>query len=173
LHPNLELEQSNTELIIMKDYEELLIALRRTTRAIDLHSKKLQRETGLTTSQLLVLEAVATLDKPSPSNIAKEIQLSQATVTSLIDRMERNDLVLRQKNNNDKRVVEVSLTEKGARMIELAPEPLQAGFLREFRKLERWEQHQLIGSMQRIAVLMDAEDIDASPILVTGEVRLS
>ena len=71
-----------------------------------------------------------------------------------------------------KRVVEGSLTEKGARMIELAPEPLQAGFLREFRKLERWEQHQLIGSMQRIAVLMDAEDIDASPILVTGEVRL-
>lgn len=172
MHADLKPEQANTELTIMKDYEELLIALRRTTRAIDLHSKKLQRETGLTTSQLLVLEAAVTLDKASPSNIAKEVQLSQATVTSLLDRMERNDLVSRQKTNEDKRVVEVILTEKGARMIDLAPEPLQAGFLREFRKLERWEQHQLIGSMQRIAVLMDAEDMDASPILVTGEVRL-
>lgn len=157
----------------MKDYEELLIALRRTTRAIDLHSKKLQRETGLTTSQLLVLEAAVKLDRASPGNIAKEVQLSQATVTNLIDRMERNELVVRQKSVEDKRVVEVSLTDKGKRMIDLAPEPLQAGFLREFRKLERWEQHQLIGSMQRIAAMMDAEDIDASPILITGELGLS
>tara|TARA_B110000091_G_scaffold90805_1_gene99441 strand:- start:1896 stop:2366 length:471 start_codon:yes stop_codon:yes gene_type:complete len=155
----------------MKDYEELFIALRRITRAIDLHSKKLQRETGLTTSQLLVLEAVVKLDTSTPSNIAKEVQLSQATVTNLVDRMERNKLVLRQKSIADKRVVEVQLTEKGRGMVELAPEPLQAGFLREYRKLERWEQHQLIGSIQRIAVLMDAEDIDASPILTTGDVE--
>lgn len=153
----------------MKDYEELFIALRRITRAIDLHSKRLQRETGLTTSQLLVLEAAAKLATPSPSNIAKEVQLSQATVTSLVDRMERNELILRQKSSEDRRVVEVLLTDKGRQMMELAPEPLQAGFLREYRKLERWEQHQLVGSMQRIAVLMDAEDIDASPILTTGE----
>ena len=110
------------------------------------------------------------LSVASPSNIAKEVQLSQATVTNLVDRMERNGLILRKKSNEDKRVVEVHLTETGKKMIDLAPEPLQAGFLREYRKLERWEQHQLIGSMQRIAVLMDAEDIDASPILTTGEV---
>jgi DNA-binding MarR family transcriptional regulator len=154
----------------MKDYEELFIALRRITRAIDLHSKKLQRETGLTTSQLLVLEAVVKLDTSTPSNIAKEVQLSQATVTNLVDRMERNELVLRQKSTVDKRVVEVLLTDKGRQMVELAPEPLQTGFLREYRKLDRWEQHQLIASVQKIAVLMDAEDIDASPILTTGEV---
>jgi DNA-binding MarR family transcriptional regulator len=153
----------------MKDYEELLIALRRITRAIDLHSKKLQRETGLTTSQLLVLQAAVTLERPSPGNIAKEVQLSQATVTNLIDRLERNELILRHKSTADKRVVEVRLTDNGKQAIERAPEPLQAGFLREFRKLERWEQHQLVGSMQRIAVLMDAEDIDASPILTTDD----
>ena len=154
----------------MKVYEELFIALRRITRAIDLHSKKLQRETGLTTSQLLVLEAVVKLDTSTPSNIAKEVQLSQATVTNLVDRLERNGLVLRRKSTADKRAVEVHLTEKGRQMVELAPEPLQTGFLREYRKLERWEQHQLIASVQKIAVLMDAEDLDASPILTTGEV---
>ena len=154
----------------MKDYEELFVALRRITRAIDLHSKKLQRETGLTTSQLLLLEAVVKLDTSTPSNIAREVQLSQATVTNLVDRMERNELVLRQKSTADKRVVEVQLTEKGRQMVKRAPEPLQAGFLREYRKLQRWEQHQLIASMQKVAVLMDAEDIDASPILTAGEV---
>ncbi|MFT4862409.1 MAG: DNA-binding MarR family transcriptional regulator [Pseudohongiellaceae bacterium] len=153
----------------MKDYEELLIALRRITRAIDLHSKKLQRQTGLTTSQLLVLEAAVKLTKPSPGNIAKEVHLSQATVTNLIDRLERNELILRHKSTQDKRVVEVRLTDKGEKIIERAPEPLQAGFLREYRKLQHWEQHQLVGSVQRVALLMDAEDIDASPILTTGD----
>ncbi|MFT5012030.1 MAG: hypothetical protein ACI9HA_000679, partial [Dinoroseobacter sp.] len=37
----------------MKDYDEILVALRQITRAIDLYSKRLQRDTGLTTSQLL------------------------------------------------------------------------------------------------------------------------
>jgi DNA-binding MarR family transcriptional regulator len=119
---------------------------------------------------LLVLEAVVKLDTSTPSNIAKEVQLSQATVTNLVDRLERHELVLRRKSTADKRAVEVHLTEKGRQMVELAPEPLQTGFLREYRKLERWEQHQLIASVQKIAVLMDAEDLDASPILTTGEV---
>ncbi len=33
----------------MKDYEALLVALRQITRAIDLHSRQLLKETGLTT----------------------------------------------------------------------------------------------------------------------------
>jgi len=41
----------------MKDYDELLIALRRITRAIDLYSKRLQKDTRLTISQLLVMDA--------------------------------------------------------------------------------------------------------------------
>ncbi len=160
----------STSGILTVRYEELFIALRRITRAIDLLSKKLQRETSLTTSQLLVLEDVVKLDTSTPSNIAKQVQLSQATVTNLVDIMERNELVLRRKSNADKRVVEVHLTVKERKMVELAPEPLHTGFLREYRKLERWEQHHLIAAVQKIAVLIDAEDFDASPILTTGEV---
>ena len=45
--------------------------------------------------------------------------------------------------------------------LESAPEPLQAEFLREFRKLEDWEQQMLKSSLLRIAKMMDAQDIDA------------
>jgi len=71
----------------MKDYDEILVALRRITRAIDLHSKSLQKKTGLTTSQLLVMEIINKLGSPSPSTIAREMVLSQATVTTLLDRL--------------------------------------------------------------------------------------
>ena len=75
----------------MKDYEDLLIALRRITRGIDLHSKQLHKSSGLTTSQLLVIAAIVKLEKPTPTSIAREILLSQGTVTNLIDRMVLED----------------------------------------------------------------------------------
>jgi hypothetical protein len=36
--------------------------------------------------------------------------------------------------------------------------------------LQPWEQQMLVSSLQRIAELMDAGDLDASPILESGEI---
>ena len=154
----------------MKDYDELLIALRRITRAIDLYSKRLQKDTRLTISQLLVMDAIVKIDKPTPSAIAKSILLSQATVTNLIDRLEKNGLVQRKRLGTDKLTINIVLTELCETKYEEAPELLQSGFLREYRKLESSEQHLLVSAVCRVASMMDAEDIDASPILAIGDI---
>lgn len=153
----------------MADYDEILIALRRITRAIDLHSKKLVRSSGLTAPQLLVLQSVRKEGRSKPSTIAKDIMLSQATVTSIVDRLEKNGLVTRERTAKDRRVVEVALTQAGQQKLLEAPELLQSGFLREYRKLDEWERTQLAASLQRIAAMMDVEDLDAAPILEVGD----
>ena len=153
----------------MKDYDDILVALRRITRAIDLQSKHLQKETGLTTSQLLLMELIEKISHPTPSELAREMVLSQATVTSLIDRLEKNNLVKRSRSIKDKRQVTLALTEAGSAQVADAPELLQVGFLREFRKLPDWQRNMLVASLQNIAALMDAEAVDASPILDIGE----
>jgi len=155
----------------MKDYDEILVALRQITRAIDLYSKRLQRDTGLTTSQLLVLQAIDRLDKPTPGAVAREIVLSQATVTSLVDRLQKSDYVARLKLGTDKRTVNLVLTDQGQSILESAPELLQTEFLNRYRSLKSWEQQMLVASLGRIATMMNAEDIDASPILTLGEVN--
>lgn len=156
----------------MKDYDELLVSLRRITRAIDMHSKRLQKETGLTTSQQLILESISKQETPTPSSIARDIHLSQATVTSIVIRLEKNGLVQRCKGTADRRSTILSLTDHGRSKLDEAPELLQAEFLKSFRTLEAWEQHMLVSAMQRVAELMDAGQIDASPILTTGDVRV-
>ncbi|MFT4677695.1 MAG: DNA-binding MarR family transcriptional regulator [Patiriisocius sp.] len=155
----------------MKDYDEILVALRQITRAIDLYSKRLQRDTGLTTSQLLVLQAIDRLDKPTPGAVAREIVLSQATVTNLLDRLQKSDYVERLKIGTDKRTVNLVLTDQGQSILASAPELLQTEFLNRYRSLENWEQQMLAASLGRIATMMNAEDIDASPILTPGEVN--
>ena len=117
-----------------KDYDEILVALRRITRAIDLQSKRLLKTTGLTTSQLLVLQVIDDLGSPTPSSISREVVLSQATVTSLIDRLERNGMVSRFKSASDRRAVNIRLTPLAEEKLKDAPELLQAGFLKKYRK---------------------------------------
>lgn len=154
----------------MKDYDELLVSLRRIMRAADLHSQKLMKESGLTAPQLLVMQAIEREGAPPTSTLARQIAVSQATMTRIIDRLERGGLVKREKSSTDKRVVNIRLTDTGLAKLEAAPEPLQAEFLREFRKLEDWEQQMLKSSLSRIARMMDAQDIDAAPILQAGAI---
>lgn len=154
----------------MKDYDEILIALRRIMRATDLQSQKLSRESGLTVPQLLVMQAIEKEGTPSTSTLARHIVVSQATVTRIIDRLERAGLVRREKSSSDKRVVNVCLTDRGREKLGSAPEPFQAEFLRRYRKLADWEQQMLKSSLLRIASMMDAEDLDAAAILQVGDI---
>jgi len=153
----------------MKDYDEILIALRRITRAIDLHSKQLQKQTGLTTSQLIIMDTIARLGTPSPSAIARKIVLSQATVTSILDRLVASGLAVRTRATDDRRQVQISLTEAGVQKLAGAPELLQQGFLAQFRKLPDWQRSLLLASLQQVAHMMDADELDAAPMLVLGD----
>lgn len=152
----------------MKDYDEILISLRRIMRAADLYSQSLIKQSGLTAPQLLVMQAIEDEGHPSISTLARRIAVSQATMTRIIDRLERAGIVRREKSTSDKRVVNISLTDAGRTKLDSAPEPLQAEFLRKFRDLEKWEQQMLKSSLLRIAKMMDAENIDAAPILQSG-----
>ena len=96
--------------------------------------------------------------------------LSQATVTHILDRLAKTGLIDRAKRSEDKRLVTITLTEKGRKRTGDAPELLQDGFLREYRKLPDWQRTMLVASLQQIAFMMDAEELDASPILATGEI---
>ena len=151
------------------DSKEILISLRRIMRAIDLHSKHLERQAGLTVPQILILQTIEDSGSPAVSEVARRVSLSQATVTSVIDRLVKKDLVRRDRNASDRRVVSVSLTDPGKSTIREAPELLQADFVRQFEQLPSWEQKMLIAALERIASLMDAERVDASPILEVGE----
>lgn len=153
----------------MTGHKDLLIALRQVNHAIDLHSHKLSRETGLTFPQLLVLQALSATGRAKPSVIARDISLSQATVTSIADRLEQAGLIERERGATDRRVLELVLSDKGRQRLEAAPEPLQAGFVAAFSALEPWEQSQLVSSVQRIASMMNAGTIDAAPILEIGD----
>jgi DNA-binding MarR family transcriptional regulator len=149
---------------------EVLSALRRLIRATDLDSKRLARQTNLSTSQLLVLELLAEGPAQTVGGIADRVGLAQATATSLVDRLEERGLVSRQRSESDRRQVKVLLTAKGRSLQAEAPKALQTRFLANFSALQEWEKLAILSSLQRIAELMDAGDLDAAPVLDVGTI---
>jgi DNA-binding MarR family transcriptional regulator len=151
--------------------QELLIALRRIIRAIDLHSKKLNREAGLTGPQLVILQTIDRLPEVTPKRVAAEVNLSQGTVTVILDRLEARGLIQRVRSERDRRSYQLTLSEQGKQLLSKAPAPLQDSFIARFSQLEHWEQNQILSSVQRLAVMMNAVDIDAAPMLEIGTLQ--
>lgn len=154
----------------VNNYEQVLVALRRVIRATDLHSKRLSKHAGLTGPQLLIMRSIRDLGEVTIGTIADKVSLSQATVTTILDRLEHRKLVYRVRSTQDKRKVHAHLTDDGVDILARAPQPLQEDFIKKFQSLHEWEQSMIIASLQRVANMMDADDIDASPVLDVGPV---
>lgn len=150
--------------------DHALIALRQILRATELSSRALAKQCGLNPSQLILMELISKSGGAAPSALAKEISLSHATVTALIDKLESRGLVLRAPDPSDKRRITVRLTNAGAAVLENAPGILQQRFERGFARLEEWEQSFLVAALERTVALLDAEALDAAPVLDVGAI---
>ncbi|WP_250656571.1 MarR family winged helix-turn-helix transcriptional regulator [Alkalimarinus coralli] len=152
----------------MNHVDQVLVALRRVIRATDLHSKHLAKTTGLTAPQILLLQTIRDKGEVTIGELAVDMSLSQATVTTILDRLEKRGLVYRERSKEDKRKVHAYLTDKANETMKTAPTPLQDQFARQFNDLQDWEKMMIISSLQRVAQMMDAQHIDASPVLDVG-----
>lgn len=148
--------------------QDVLATLRKIIRAIDLHSKQLSKNFGLTGPQLLLIREIAAEPDISVGHLAKRVSLSQATVTSIVDRLESRKLAKRIRSSTDKRKVALEITDKAREVLEANPTFLQEEFIRNFERLEKWEQLLILSSLQRVASMMNAEGLATGPVL-TGE----
>ena len=102
--------------------------------------------------------------------MARGIHLGQATLTGILQRLERAAYVTRAPDEADRRSVRISATPSGRQTLQRAPSLLQDRFRAELAKLRDWERLQTLASLKRIAEMMDVQALDASPLLVAGPV---
>jgi DNA-binding MarR family transcriptional regulator len=149
---------------------QVVEALRRIIRAVDLHSRALVHKYRLTGPQLVVLRSISERPASSVTGIAHAVHLSQATVTGILDRLESRGLVTRTRSTDDRRRVHVSLSAEAEETLRAAPPLLQEHFIRRFEELDDREQRQILDSLEQVVSLMEARELDATPILATGPI---
>ncbi len=150
--------------------ESALVALRRILRATELNARQLASQTGLTPSQLIVLQIVAREGKALPSTVARGVRLTQATVTSLVDKLVDAGLVTRRRDTEDRRRNWIEMTVAGRERIEQSPDLLHDRFAASFEALDDWQQSMLVAALEQVSSMLDAGALDAAPVLDVGDI---
>lgn len=147
---------------------QILRAIRRIIRRTSEHSRSVGKHGGVSVPQMLCLKAISEFlpdTDVTVAMVADAVQLSAPTVSRILDKLEKGSYVVRQRNAKDRRRVCVSLTESGLKRIDNLPTPLHEQFLKRLDTIDPIERLGLLKALERIVELMDAEDIDAAPLL--------
>ena len=121
----------------------------------------LSRQYGLTMPQYHLLLAAMYGDATTLGSLADELNCSRGNLTGVADRLERDGWLVRERSTEDRRVVNIRLTEKGAKVWEIKKE--LAKELAEIAKI--WtpdERTVLMRSMERLYGELKADQTRAS-----------
>jgi MarR family transcriptional regulator, organic hydroperoxide resistance regulator len=140
---------------------EAIIYLSTETRRV---TKELARRANMTGPQLTVVKLLETIGDLSLSELSERIRAQNSTVTGIVDRMEREGLALRVRSTEDRRVVRIHLTEKGAKLArEIPVEPMEIlrGALGGLNATETRDLLRLMTKVaKRISAIVRHEELD-------------
>ena len=152
---------------------EVIDNLRRVFQAINDYSKNAEKITGLTGPQLWAMKLLANAAPKKVSELARHMFLHPATVVGILDRLESKGLVTRTRSMEDRRVVEIDLTELGQEVVAKAPEVAQGLLVRGLEALPADQFSRVAEGMEQVVRILGAEGITPQPLLSAEETKAS
>ncbi len=149
------------------DTKEILIKIRKIVRSVDIESKKIQKEYGVSIPQVLCLNFLHESPnyQATQGEIRNFLNLNSSTVSGIINRLEKKGLLARLPKSGDKRVVNISLTSAGDKLFGSIPSLLHEQLSDKLQNLEQSELDKVEESLETIIRLLDIEQIEASPLI--------
>lgn len=153
------------------DYTDILINIRKIVRSINLESKKIQKEYGISIPQLLTLGYLSDRDQyhATHGEIARFLHLNSSTVTGIINRLESKGYVARLPRPGDKRSVNIALTATGADLLEKSPRLLHEKWSQKLKGLPEEQLEEINKSLQLLVESLEIEMVKASPVITLDE----
>lgn len=87
--------------------------LRRIDRIIRLKGREILKDYNTTIPQFTALQILINNEEMTIGELSEKMALACSTITDLVDRMEKNELVIRKKDEKDRRVVRIEVLPKG------------------------------------------------------------
>ncbi len=136
--------------------EQVLGCLRRIGHIMDVRSRFLMANHGLSAPQAMVLRELARGGEAlSICDLTRRVHLSQATLTGIVDRLQKQGLLRRLRSGVDRRRTVLVLTEEAAQRLGRMPTLLHEHFLDRFSSLSGGERNSLVKALQRVLEMME------------------
>lgn len=149
---------------------EILTNIRKIVRLINLESKRIEKQYGVSIPQLLCLNFLNEQEafRASHKDIKEFLQLNASTVTGIINRLENKGLLARLPSQKDRRVGFITLTAKGALLLQETPEPLHERLSAKLQVMPSPRLEELRQAFDLIIDFLDIENLEAAPIITAA-----
>jgi DNA-binding MarR family transcriptional regulator len=153
------------------DSLEIIGSIRKIVRSLNLESKAIQKDFGLSITQLLCLGHLE--NSPNYLSTHKELMdilsLNSSTITGILNRLEKRGYVARVSNVTDRRSKSITLTASGLKLLEAAPNVLHDRLATKLDSLSKSEKKMIQKALGIITSAMEIKGIEASPLLTSEE----
>jgi DNA-binding MarR family transcriptional regulator len=109
----------------------------------------------LTTSQVRALFKIEIEGETTAGDLAKTAELSPASVTAMLDHLERDRIIERRRAEHDRRVVMVTLTEQGRELVAGKRAAWRARAAQALDGVPEEDLHTAADVMRRMAAMLD------------------
>ena len=146
---------------------DIIDNLRRVFQVVNEQSKRAERETGLTGQQLWAIKLLAETGEVKVSELARRMYLHPATVVGILDRLEARGMVARRRSNTDRRIVHISLADKGMELLSKAPVVAQGLLTQGLEVLDESDVAGIAASLERLVSILGAQELPPQLFLST------
>lgn len=94
-------------------------------KAVQAHSKRVEKEVGLSSAQLWMLYEIAENPGIKVSQLANVLSIHASTCSNMLDKLEDKQLICRDRSKKDQRSVHLHITDVGKQLLSKAPQPVQ------------------------------------------------
>jgi DNA-binding MarR family transcriptional regulator len=149
------------------DTTDILIKIRKIVRSVDIESKKIQKEYGVSIPQVLCLSFLhhSSNYQSTQGEIRNYLNLNSSTVSGIINRLEKKGLLARLPKSGDKRVVNIALTSAGDKLLTTIPSLLHEELSEKLQKLDSHKLNQIEEGLNTLVRLLEIEEVEASPMI--------
>ena len=148
-------EQNVIDHYISRLEEACYLAMDKLTPELSGHLEK-----GLTSDQFFVLSIISRRGSCTVSELAKEHKVNPAAITAMMDRLSKNDLIIRERDEKDRRTVNIRLSEQGLQAFNRSEAKRKQMFKHYFSQLELSEMKSLVVIIEKLTKIILSEKGD-------------
>jgi len=137
---------------------QIIMRLRQIMQEMSKHSKLILEKYKISTPQLICLNEVFQHGPISIGALTKIVFLNNSTVTGIVDRLEKRELVKRVRVSKDRRQVHVEITDQGIAFINEAPKPIQDQFMDRLLTLDKDKIGLVLWSLEMLVDMLGNKD---------------
>ncbi|QSE96361.1 MarR family winged helix-turn-helix transcriptional regulator [Fulvivirga lutea] len=153
------------------DADSIIISIRKILRSVNLESKRIQKEHGISIPQLLLLTFLSKQPgfKATHKEVSQYLNLNSSTITGITSRLEKKGVIARVTKPEDRRVSFITLTALGQQLLKSTPKLMHERLAQKLQSTDPKKVKELEKAFSLVIEFMGIQDIEAAPVITVDE----